>query len=211
MLRTASVFASCPRVNLRERTGLKGAILHLNPTPSFRGPAQAALNFGPRLDREFLVNGYRDLMRELYKPRNIPANSQFLRTTGRKARDSNTRGRSSRPFSSPYGCSDSGTAGVSPTGASASPRCSGGLACFLWLLNLQSPVITSDAWRACFEGRIRHGSPDPGERQWSANDPYLGDPRQHARPLGPAGRHGQGSGGLPAEKGGTYSSKCVPS
>jgi len=30
---------------------------------------QAALNFLPRLGREFLVNGYRDLMKELYKPR----------------------------------------------------------------------------------------------------------------------------------------------
>ena len=31
---------------------------------------QAALNFRPRLDREFLVNGYRELMKELYQPRN---------------------------------------------------------------------------------------------------------------------------------------------
>jgi radical SAM superfamily enzyme YgiQ (UPF0313 family) len=31
---------------------------------------QAALNFRPRLGREFLVNGYRELMKELYKPRN---------------------------------------------------------------------------------------------------------------------------------------------
>ena len=31
---------------------------------------QAALNFRPRLGREFLVNGYRELMKELYRPRN---------------------------------------------------------------------------------------------------------------------------------------------
>lgn len=31
---------------------------------------QAALNFHPRLGREFLVNGYRELMKELYQPRN---------------------------------------------------------------------------------------------------------------------------------------------
>lgn len=30
---------------------------------------QAALNFKPRLDREFLVNGYRELMKKLYEPR----------------------------------------------------------------------------------------------------------------------------------------------
>ncbi|NLS94042.1 MAG: DUF4070 domain-containing protein [Planctomycetaceae bacterium] len=31
---------------------------------------QAELNFRPRLDREYLVNGYRELMKELYRPRN---------------------------------------------------------------------------------------------------------------------------------------------
>jgi hypothetical protein len=31
---------------------------------------QATLNFRPKLDREFLVNGYRELMKELYEPRN---------------------------------------------------------------------------------------------------------------------------------------------
>ncbi len=31
---------------------------------------QATLNFRPTLDREFLVNGYRELMKELYEPRN---------------------------------------------------------------------------------------------------------------------------------------------
>lgn len=30
---------------------------------------QAALNFKPKLDREFLVNGYRELMKKLYEPR----------------------------------------------------------------------------------------------------------------------------------------------
>jgi radical SAM superfamily enzyme YgiQ (UPF0313 family) len=31
---------------------------------------QAALNFRPKLDRAFLVKGYRNLMKELYEPRN---------------------------------------------------------------------------------------------------------------------------------------------
>ena len=31
---------------------------------------QATLNFRPKLDREFLVNGYRELMKQLYEPRN---------------------------------------------------------------------------------------------------------------------------------------------
>ena len=39
-------------------------------TESTGNNTQAALNFRPRLGREFLVNGYCELMRELYKPRN---------------------------------------------------------------------------------------------------------------------------------------------
>ena len=30
---------------------------------------EAALNFRPKLNREFLINGYRDLMKRLYEPR----------------------------------------------------------------------------------------------------------------------------------------------
>jgi radical SAM superfamily enzyme YgiQ (UPF0313 family) len=58
---------------------------------------QAALNFRPKLDREFLVNGYRELMKELYEPRNYYRRIRtFLETTGRKARGSGWRGRTSR-------------------------------------------------------------------------------------------------------------------
>jgi radical SAM superfamily enzyme YgiQ (UPF0313 family) len=39
-------------------------------TESTGNNTQAALNFRPRLGREFLVNGYRALMQELYSPRN---------------------------------------------------------------------------------------------------------------------------------------------
>lgn len=39
-------------------------------TESTGNNTQAALNFRPRLGREFLENGYRELMKELYKPRN---------------------------------------------------------------------------------------------------------------------------------------------
>jgi radical SAM superfamily enzyme YgiQ (UPF0313 family) len=39
-------------------------------TESTGNNTQAALNFRPRLGREFLVNGYCELMKELYKPRN---------------------------------------------------------------------------------------------------------------------------------------------
>lgn len=39
-------------------------------TESTGNNTQATLNFRPRLGREFLVNGYRQLMKELYNPRN---------------------------------------------------------------------------------------------------------------------------------------------
>jgi hypothetical protein len=39
-------------------------------TESTGNNTQATLNFRPTLDREFLVNGYRELMKELYEPRN---------------------------------------------------------------------------------------------------------------------------------------------
>jgi radical SAM superfamily enzyme YgiQ (UPF0313 family) len=39
-------------------------------TESTGNNTQAALNFQPKLGRDFLINGYRELMRELYEPRN---------------------------------------------------------------------------------------------------------------------------------------------
>jgi radical SAM superfamily enzyme YgiQ (UPF0313 family) len=39
-------------------------------TESTGNNTQATLNFRPRLDREFLINGYRELMKRLYEPRN---------------------------------------------------------------------------------------------------------------------------------------------
>lgn len=39
-------------------------------TESTGNNTQAALNFRPKLGREFLVNGYRELMKRLYGPRN---------------------------------------------------------------------------------------------------------------------------------------------
>jgi radical SAM superfamily enzyme YgiQ (UPF0313 family) len=39
-------------------------------TESTGNNTQAALNFRPRLGRDFLVNGYRELMKDLYTPRN---------------------------------------------------------------------------------------------------------------------------------------------
>jgi radical SAM superfamily enzyme YgiQ (UPF0313 family) len=60
------LLTALPQTRLYRRLSDEGRI----ETESTGNNTQAALNFRPRLDRDFLVNGYRDLMNELYRPRN---------------------------------------------------------------------------------------------------------------------------------------------
>ena len=60
------LLTALPETRLYRRLKDEGRI----ETDSTGNNTQAALNFRPRLDREFLVNGYRELMKELYQPRN---------------------------------------------------------------------------------------------------------------------------------------------
>ena len=60
------LLTALPETRLYRRLKDEGRI----ETDSTGNNTQAALNFRPRLDREFLVNGYRELMKELYRPRN---------------------------------------------------------------------------------------------------------------------------------------------
>ena len=60
------LLTALPETRLYQRLMNEGRI----ETESTGNNTQAALNFRPRLSREFLVNGYRELMKELYKPRN---------------------------------------------------------------------------------------------------------------------------------------------
>lgn len=60
------LLTALPATRLHRRLTDEGRI----ETESTGNNTQAALNFRPRLDREFLVNGYRQLMKELYQPRN---------------------------------------------------------------------------------------------------------------------------------------------
>ena len=55
---------------------------------------EARLNFRPKLNREFLINGYRDLMKRLYEPRHY---YQRIRTFLERQRPSGPRLRLSRP------------------------------------------------------------------------------------------------------------------
>ena len=59
------LLTALPETRLYRRLMDEGRI----ETESTGNNTQAALNFRPRLDREFLVNGYRKLMKELYQPR----------------------------------------------------------------------------------------------------------------------------------------------
>jgi len=54
-----------PQTRLYQRLRREGRLLGTTTGNNTQG----ALNFRPRLNREFLVNGYRDLMKRLYEPR----------------------------------------------------------------------------------------------------------------------------------------------
>ena len=60
------LLTALPETRLYRRLIAEGRI----ETESTGNNTQAALNFRPILGREFLVNGYRELMKELYKPHN---------------------------------------------------------------------------------------------------------------------------------------------
>lgn len=58
------LLTALPKTRLYQRLQREGR-LH---APSTGNNTQAVLNFRPRLDREFLENGYRELMKRLYEP-----------------------------------------------------------------------------------------------------------------------------------------------
>jgi radical SAM superfamily enzyme YgiQ (UPF0313 family) len=55
-----------PQTRLYQRLKKEGRL----ETDSTGNNTEAVLNFRPKLNREFLLNGYRDLMKKLYEPRN---------------------------------------------------------------------------------------------------------------------------------------------
>jgi radical SAM superfamily enzyme YgiQ (UPF0313 family) len=60
------LLTALPQTRLYRRLTDEGRL----ETESDGDNTRATLNFRPRLDREFLINGYRNLMQELYKPGN---------------------------------------------------------------------------------------------------------------------------------------------
>jgi len=60
------LLTALPQTRLYQRLKREGRLLG----ESTGNNTQAELNFHPRLNREFLENGYRELMRRLYEPRN---------------------------------------------------------------------------------------------------------------------------------------------
>jgi len=59
------LLTALPKTRLYQRLSGEGRILHATQGNN----TSATLNFLPKLNREFLLNGYRDLMRRLYEPR----------------------------------------------------------------------------------------------------------------------------------------------
>ena len=60
------LLTALPQTRLYQRLKGEGRLL----AESSGNNTAASLNFRPRLDREYLENGYRELMRRLYEPRN---------------------------------------------------------------------------------------------------------------------------------------------
>lgn len=60
------LLTALPETRLYRRLMKEGRL----ETESSGNNTEATLNFRPKLDRDFLVNGYRELMKELYEPRN---------------------------------------------------------------------------------------------------------------------------------------------
>ncbi len=61
------LLTALPQTRLYQRLKREGRLLS---EPTGNNTATGALNFSPRLGREYLENGYRELMRRLYEPRN---------------------------------------------------------------------------------------------------------------------------------------------
>jgi len=83
------LLTALPQTRLYQRLKREGRLLHA----STGNNTQAALNFLPKLNREFLLNGYRELMKRLYEPRTY---YQRIRTSLRHHRPGGPRGRLSR-------------------------------------------------------------------------------------------------------------------
>ena len=60
------LLTALPETRLYQRLMKEGRLL----AESTGNNTQATLNFRPKLDRDFLINGYRELMKQLYEPRN---------------------------------------------------------------------------------------------------------------------------------------------
>lgn len=83
------LLTALPKTQLWQRLQREGRLL----AESTGNNTDAVLNFEPRLNREFLVNGYRELVRRLYEPRHYYArirtflrNHQPRRPVGRRLR-----------------------------------------------------------------------------------------------------------------------------
>ena len=127
-------------------------------TESTGNNTEAALNFRPRLGREFLVNGYRELMKELYQPRNY---YRRIRTFLENHKPQGPRLRllaGGLPGLSEIPVAARGLAPRAPRLLAILHHhvAHDGLACSTWPSNWRSSVITSAAWRVCCE-RVTQG------------------------------------------------------
>jgi radical SAM superfamily enzyme YgiQ (UPF0313 family) len=77
------LLTALPQTRLYQRLKTEGRLL----AESTGNNTTAALNFIPKLNREFLENGYRDLMKRLYEPRHYYRRIRVFLRTHRPARE----------------------------------------------------------------------------------------------------------------------------
>jgi hypothetical protein len=151
------LLTALPETRLYQRLMNEGRL----ETESTGNNTQAALNFQPRLDRDFLVDGYRELMEMLYEPRNC---YQRIRTFVEYHRPQSPRLRFAwtgfQTFVKSLWLLGVGIPGGASTGSAALRCCSDGPASSTGPWNLPSWAITSVAWPARYDD-LPHGFHGP--------------------------------------------------
>ncbi len=140
------LLTALPETRLYRRLMQEGRL----ETESTGNNTEAELNFRTKINRAFLTNGYRELMKKLYEPRYY---YRRIRTFLENDRPEGPRLRLSRSdlqaFVKSLWLLGVWHRGRWPTGDSSSQRCSLGRAASIKRSNWPSSVITSVAWQVC--------------------------------------------------------------
>ena len=142
------LLTALPQTRLWQRLKTEGRL----EVESSGNNTDAALNFKPKLNRDFLQSGYRELVKKLYEPGNY---YRRIRTFLKSHRPGGPRRRLSRAdsvaFLNSFWVLGVGTAGAWVIGGCFGARSSGGHASFRKPSNWPSSATISGSWPNRFE------------------------------------------------------------